>query len=163
MELMDETEFGARLRMRGGGGQEIPIGELVAIDDGHDEWLVGLVRWAQVDGEKRFQAGIYKFLDNVIPVVVKPLSSLDETPFAAPSNPAIWCVRKHRDKNLPSIVLATASYKPRQTVLVCKGKNEHALEMRSAVLSTRHFVWCDVSLAGSSPELTLELLHPGIR
>ncbi len=160
IDLIDESEFGARIRISNGNQKETPIGELIAIRKGNDTWSIGLIRWVQIDKDKQIQAGVYKFIDNYVPVFVKQLSSLDEKPISPPSIPGIWTIREKKDQRLASLIVAAGTYKPKQTVIVSKGKVEHALEMQEVILSSRHFVWSNVSLSGSNPKLTLELLHP---
>lgn len=160
VELVDESEFGARLRIRENGGQQMSIGEVVAISYEDGAWSVGMVRWVQVDENKQVYVGIHRFLDNYIPVRVRPLASLDEMPFAPPVIPGLWTVREKKGRKITSLVITAATYKPKQTVVVSRDKIEHALEMRDAILSTDYVVWCDVSLEGSNPQRTVELLHP---
>ena len=128
VELVDESEFGARLRVQRNVRKQMPVGEVVAISSEDGAWSVGMVRWAQVDENKQIHLGIHRFLDNYVPVRVRPLASVDEMPFAPPVIPGLWTVRKNKGRKITSLVITAEIYKPKQTVCVSSGEIEHALE-----------------------------------
>lgn len=58
-EVLDQSEGGYRLRLQGSEGARLRIGEMVGLapvtDEGDErEWMVGIIRWLRLDGDRQW-------------------------------------------------------------------------------------------------------------
>ena len=155
LELVDESENGVRLKVSSEDKTHVRVGELIAyraLTQGSD-WSIGMIRWAQVGADHESYVGVHKLLDNAMAVQVSRIQLGDE-PFAPPIN-AIWTFRRTTGGGeVPSLIVDSSFYRPRESVRVERGSVQQLFECNRVVLSTRCFIWFDVSLSDSTPELT---------
>lgn len=165
LELIDHSERGVRARVDAADDVHIRVGELVALNQGpfdgdEDDWFIGMIRWAQTTPDGDFHVGIYKLLDDVLPVSVSHIPMEDgDVPVTYPVA-GLWMVRNRKDTKRTSVIVNNNLYRPRDNIRVERGKTKHNFEIRHVVLSTRSFIWFDVSLSNSTPEHSAELVHP---
>ena len=156
-ELVDESVSGARLLLKEEDRVHVRVGEIVALKrkrGGH--WSVGMIRWAQTDGEHEFYIGIYKFIDNAIPVSISSLE--DETP--ARQGVGIWATKHKANQQLPTLIVDPKFYALGKTIRVERGDVQLYFEMGRALFSTRYFIWFEANLLNSTPERSAELVTP---
>ena len=164
LKLIDESEHGARARVDENDAIHVRIGELVAqrkADEGMaGSWSIGMIRWAQTNADEEFHIGIFKFISDAVPVAVRYMSLDDgETPFTEPAM-GLWTIRTTGEHPATSLILGSRHYKPGGPISVERGDVRHMFEIREVVLSTRCFLWFDVSLTDSTPQHSVEMVFP---
>ena len=157
LELVDESVSGARLLLKKEDRTHVRVGEIVALKRKRaDYWSVGMIRWAQRDGEHKFYVGIFKFIANAIPVSISSLRNV------TPSwrSMGIWATRRKANEQQPTFIVDPKIYSPGDTILVERGDVQLYCEMGKAIFSTRYFVWFEANLTGPTPEHSSELITP---
>ena len=157
LELVDESASGAKILLKEGNKAHIRVGEVVAMKRKRtDHWSVGMIRWAQMYGGNKFYIGVFKFIDNAIPVSVG--STKDETPTLRSTG--IWATRHKANEQLPTLIVDPKFYNPGEIIRVERGDVQLCFEMGRAIFSTRYFIWFEASLFTPTPGRSGKLITP---
>ncbi|MDJ0956736.1 MAG: hypothetical protein QNI91_07755 [Arenicellales bacterium] len=157
LELVDESVNGARILLKEVGQAHVRVGEVVALKRKRaNHWSVGMIRWAQTDDDNKFHFGVFKFIDNAIPVAISFLE--DEKPYQR--SIGVWATRNKANERLSTLIVDPKFYHPGDTIRVEQGDVQLHFEMGKAIFSTRYFVWFEAKLTDSTPERQSELITP---
>lgn len=162
LEVFDESTNGLRICVDPHDRLHVRVGELIAFRNRRtsSEWSIGTVRWAQMDTDDKFYIGMYRLLDNrAVPVDVRRVVLPEGTIFGS-AMPGIWTIRNTGEHEAASLIVDNNLYRPGETLCVEQGGTRHFLEMEDVVLSTRWFIWFDLNLPDSTPELTAKIITP---
>lgn len=150
LQLIDESKSGARVCVTVSDNTYVRVGELIAVKSEHaGNWSIGMVRWGQTDIDNRFCIGIYKLIDNAVPLTIVVEDGGGKT-FSRPVR-AIWTNRSTENESAPTLIVDAKYFRSGGRVRVRREDEASYFKADRIILSTRYFVWFEINPLDRGP------------